>query len=252
MDPCESGDEACEADWIANNPCAWSDDECWEEYYTEYYGEEYGAYCDYDDEECWAEYYGEEFGTDGCASDDTSCQEEAQGLETSEDSDDGIGTEDIPETGETGADGTEFGPEDIPEADCADDDNTCWDDYYATWYGYVETEVNENGFEPQDIPEPDCADDDEVCWTEYYAMWYPSDSNEDFDDLPDLSWEDAKALLGDFDPCADLDETVAGDCRYYFDSETDPCIDIIDNDEAHQCYESAMSYIPEDVAATFM
>lgn len=29
LDPCESGDEVCEAEFEAENPCAWSDDECW-------------------------------------------------------------------------------------------------------------------------------------------------------------------------------------------------------------------------------
>ena len=29
LDPCESGDDVCKAEFEAENPCAWSDDECW-------------------------------------------------------------------------------------------------------------------------------------------------------------------------------------------------------------------------------
>ena len=64
-----------------------------------------------------------------------------------------------------------------------------------------------------------------------------------------MSWDDAKALLGDFNPCEGLDESVAGDCRYYFDSPTDPCEGLPET-EAEQCYAAAISFLPEEVAAS--
>jgi hypothetical protein len=66
-----------------------------------------------------------------------------------------------------------------------------------------------------------------------------------------MSWDDAKALLGDFNPCEGLDEAVAGDCRYYFDSATDPC-EGLPEEEADQCYAAALSFLPEDIAASLV